>query len=123
MGLNICWVGLGSLCGGVSRYLLSLWIKQMWPGSFPAATFIVNFVGCLLIGILSGWLPDSSGNQKLLWIVGFCGSFTTFSTFSLDNFVLLNHRAYGVFILNVCASVVGGLLATGGGYWLGKILK
>ena len=89
---NILLVGLGSMAGGVARYLLSMWIKQILPSLFPWGTFIVNMSGCLIIGLLSGWLssqPLLPIHHRLLFIIGFCGSFTTFSTFTMDNLNLL----------------------------------
>lgn len=116
---NIILVGLGSMLGGISRYLFSDFIKQILPSSFPFGTFLVNMIGCLGIGILSGWLASASfftPNHRMLFIVGFCGSFTTFSTFSMDNLNLLINKAYGIFALNVGLSISLGLLLTFIGY-------
>ncbi len=118
---NILLVGLGSMAGGVARYLLSMWIKQILPSLFPWGTFIVNMSGCLLIGLLSGWLssqPLLPIHHRLLFIIGFCGSFTTFSTFTMDNLNLLTTKTYGLFFLNISASIVLGLLCTAIGFWL-----
>lgn len=116
---NIILVGIGSMIGGVSRYLFSDFVKQILPSTFPFGTFIVNMIGCLGIGILSGWLASASFftiSHRLLFIIGFCGSFTTFSTFSIDNLNLLVSKAYGTFALNVGLSISIGLLLTFIGY-------
>lgn len=123
MWTNILLVGTGSLLGGISRYLLSGWIRQMWPSAFPWGTLTVNLIGCFIIGWTSSLLPASSylsENHRLLLVVGFCGSFTTFSTFSFDNLTLLNMKAYPALFLNISASLFVGLLATGFGFWAGK---
>lgn len=122
MWTNILLVGFGSMIGGVSRYLVSEGMRHWINITFPLATFIVNTAGCFLIGLLAGMLHSSSiyfsEQHKLLFIIGFCGSFTTFSTFSLDNLMLLSSKAYTLAGLNVFLSVAGGLLATYVGYHL-----
>lgn len=119
MWLNILLVGVGSMAGGISRYLFSSGIRQWLPGIFPGGTLLINISGCFLIGILAGLLNSASyftENHKLLLTIGFCGSFTTFSTFSLDNLLLLSSKAYLLAGLNIILSVAGGLLATFIGY-------
>lgn len=119
MWQNILLVGIGSMAGGISRYLLSAGIRQWFPDIFPLGTLLVNILGCFLIGILAGLLNSASyfsENHKLLLTIGFCGSFTTFSTFSLDNLWLLSSKAYLFTALNIVISVAGGLLATYAGY-------
>ncbi len=88
---------------------------------FPQAslwgTFIVNIAGCFLLGLLSGFFhfPSCSGLSSL-FTVGFCGSFTTFSTFSFENLQLLSNKAYGLFSLNIGLSLILGILFAGLGY-------
>lgn len=116
--LNIVLVGTGSMLGGISRYLLSDFIRHAVPSSFPVGILIVNVLGCFLIGILSG-LIGATNTHKLFFAIGFCGSFTTFSTFSLDNLNLISAKAYFLLSLNIGLSVVCGLAAT----WLGYTLS
>ena len=80
-------VGCGSFLGGILRYLVSL-VSQNLCKSFPWGTLIVNLLGCFLIGCLTGLFTRSSQSQylNLFLIVGFCGGFTTFSTFSKECF-------------------------------------
>ena len=89
-------VSIGSFFGGGMRYLAALLQNRLMTtsavacGSFPWATFAVNVIGCLLIGLLtgiasSGHLPAQS---KLVLVTGFCGGFTTFSTFMNENYLL-----------------------------------
>lgn len=117
MGINIFWVGIGSMLGGISRYLVSIAIKQMFPTFFPWGTLLVNVIGSLFIGIVTGLFLSSSisTSQRLFLAVGFCGSFTTFSTFSLENLQLLSGKAYFLLSLNIGAGLLLGLA----GVWLG----
>lgn len=89
-------VSIGSFFGGGIRYLAALLQNRLMTtsavvcGSFPWATFAVNVIGCLLIGLLTG--IASSGHLpaqwKLVLVTGFCGGFTTFSTFMNENYLL-----------------------------------
>lgn len=89
-------VSIGSFFGGGIRYLAALLQNRLMTtsavvcGSFPWATFAVNVIGCLLIGLLTG--IASSGHLpaqwKLVLVTGFCGGFTTFSTFINENYLL-----------------------------------
>lgn len=118
---NILLVGLGSMAGGILRFLLGDYIKHLLPSNFPFGTFIINMAGCFMIGLFSGWLISNSyftANHRLFFIVGFCGSFTTFSTFSMDNLNLLTSKSYGLFTLNASLSIILGLLFTFIGYSL-----
>lgn len=123
MLINIILVGVGSMFGGISRYLLSEYIRQTFPGTFPVGTILVNTLGCFLIGLLSGLLatPFSlSPAHRLLFAVGFCGSFTTFSTFAMENLLLLNSKEFAFCALNIVLSLLFGLLATWWGFQLTK---
>lgn len=89
---SILLVGLGGCIGSILRYLVSTVIP--WDKSgFPTATFIVNIAGCLLIGLVYGLLSKYSAGQSnslyLLLTTGFCGGFTTFSTFSNEAVTML----------------------------------
>lgn len=123
MGINILLVGVGSMLGGISRYLAGEGIKHFFPTAFPLGTFIVNMIGCFTIGLLSGWLTSSlplTNGHRLLLAVGFCGSFTTFSTFTLENLQMYTSKAYLLLTVNVTGSLIFGLVLTGLGFMLGK---
>ena len=118
---DILLVGTGSFFGGIARYLVSLGMKGM-GSTFPWATMTANIVGCLLIGLL--WATfnrvNASSQLNLLLIVGFCGGFTTFSTFSKESLCLLQAGNYSTFILYALGSVVLGIVAVALGYALAK---
>ena len=119
---EILLVGAGGFVGSVSRYLISTMMKDI-SRVFPFGTLTVNIVGCFLIGLIYGVSmrnTDFSVNANLLLSVGFCGGFTTFSTFSKEGLQLLQCGNYTAFFGYAAGSVVLGLLAVGIGVWAGK---
>lgn len=110
-------VGIGGAIGSILRFLTSKISVHFYNGIFPLPTFIVNLLGCFLIGILIAYFSQHPANQqlRLLMITGFCGGFTTFSTFSSENLVLFQNGNIGVGALYLGLSVLGGVLAV----WLG----
>lgn len=119
---DIILVGIGSGIGGICRYLISFFMSQARNG-FPWGTFMVNVAGCLLIGILWGAtsrLQNISPSLSLLLMTGFCGGFTTFSTFSKEGLSLLQANSYILFLSYVIGSVALGLMAVALGYYTTK---
>lgn len=118
MWTNLLYVMLGSAIGGGCRFLVSKLITENTTSAFPWGTFAVNLIGCLIIGILFG-LSERGINltpqMKALLITGFCGGFTTFSTFAHENYLLLNDsRFWMVFLYTVLSFALGLLLAHAG---------
>ena len=119
---DIIIVGIGSGIGGICRYLISSFMSQASNG-FPWGTFAVNVVGCLLIGILWGVMSrfqNLSPSFSLFLMVGFCGGFTTFSTFSKEGLALLQANNYTLLALYTIGSVVLGITAVALGYYTTK---
>ena len=115
---NLLLVALGGAAGSVLRYLLS-----GLNTSFPWGTFTVNVLGSLLIGLLVGFVSKGvlSPEMKLLLVTGFCGGFTTFSTFANESFCMMKAGDVLLTALYVGASVIIGILAVWGGMTLSNI--
>lgn len=113
----ILFIGLGSFIGGISRYLISLYIHSKGFSAFPYGTLTVNILGCFLIGILYG-IAEKSGlpnEWRLFLVTGVLGGFTTFSAFSYETISLMRDGQSGAALIYVMGSVIFGLLATWGG--------
>jgi len=115
---QVFFVGLGGAAGSILRYLTSIVTLKFYSASFPVATFIVNVFGCFLAGLIFGSITQESSeaqNLKVLLLTGFCGGFTTFSAFALENVRLMNSGNLSTAVLYTIASIAAGLLAA----WLG----
>ncbi|HKL17311.1 MAG TPA: fluoride efflux transporter CrcB [Halalkalibaculum sp.] len=121
---TILLIGTGGFAGTVSRYLLSKLIAAKWPMSFPWGTFSVNILGCFLIGIVMGLSFQSSVSTqtRLLLATGFCGGFTTFSTYSLEIFELYQRGEAGIGMLYLFASILLGLTGVWLGLWAARVV-
>ena len=117
---SIAVAGAGSFIGGAARYLVSLIMKGVSKG-FPWATLAVNLAGCFLIGLLWGVFSKNGtegGNWALFLTVGFCGGFTTFSTFSKEALMMLQSGNLWGFVGYVAFTVVVGIALVALGYFL-----
>jgi CrcB protein len=112
-------VGLGGFVGSIARYLVSKLNISIQLFSLPIGTLTVNVLGSLLIGILIGLSAKNgiiSSNLRLLLIVGFCGGFTTFSTFSAENMTFIQNGEIASMLIYTAASIIFGLAAVYIGY-------
>lgn len=117
-------IALGGAIGSVLRYLTSLFVARYWENHFPLATFITNSIGCFLIGLFIGFLDKQQlANSDLKWflITGFCGGYTTFSTFGYENFSLLQSQQSLMAFTYIASSVIVGLMAVWFGLFVSKM--
>ena len=103
--------------GSVARYAVAVWLGNTPTDRFPWATFAVNCLGCLLIGLMAGWLARASvpESARLFLVTGILGGFTTFSAFGLESVGLLRRGEFSLALLYILGSVLVGIAAV----WLG----
>lgn len=118
----IWFVALGSALGGVARYLLGGLVQQASRSTFPTGTLVINVTGSFLLGLLYRYAADSvaiSPELRAMLAIGFCGGFTTFSTFSYETVRLIEDgefaRASVYMLLSVGLSVGGAMLGLAAG--------
>lgn len=121
--------GAGGFVGTIGRYLTGIAGKKLFGSKYPAGTFAVNVVGCFIIGLLVGLLghhemdvflgfeltPDRVKVLNALLVSGFCGGFTTFSSFSHDSYAMIKKGEWGKFAAYIIPTVLLGLFFV----WLG----
>lgn len=112
--------GAGGFVGTCVRFLVGKWSSAIFHGAFPLGTFLVNIIGCFIIGLLFGLLEKVHvmTPADVILITGFCGGFTTFSAFANDMWVLGTKGDWTTFILYLLLSVVVGILLV----WAGRAI-
>ena len=121
---NILMIGIGGMVGSMARYLTATYFSRLFPSTFPYGTFAVNIIGCLVIGLIFGLSERYSwftSDWRIFLATGFCGGYTTFSAFAVENVELLQQSNYLTFASYSIASFTLGLLAVIIGMSLGKI--
>jgi fluoride exporter len=119
-------IGVGGFLGTIARYLGVQLIDNKLNSSFPWGTLLVNLTGCFLIGLIYGLNSKNellAKNWRLFLTTGFCGGYTTFSAFALENILMIHQKAIPSAVIYIFASVIVGLLATLAGALAGRALS
>jgi CrcB protein len=117
----IFWIALGSALGGAGRYLFGGAVQRWTPGDFPLGTLAINVIGSLLLGFIVRYAletPAISAEVRAFLTIGFCGGFTTFSTFSYESAVLLQKGEWSRLALYAGFSMALTIAATLAGFAL-----
>lgn len=122
---NVFLAGMGGFCGSALRYLVNIWVYRFFDyPTFPYGTLIVNTIGCLVIGLLSGLVDTRqmfTPEIRVFIFIGVLGGFTTFSTFGYDTFGLLRNGQMMLGSVNVLLQIFLGLSCVWLGYNLSRI--
>ena len=117
-------VFVGGGFGSVARYFIGKWLNNL-ENAIPYGTMLANVLGSLLIGIIIGYLAKTSNlteSQSLLLATGFCGGFTTFSTFAFENQMFLKNGYYLNFLSYTFGTLFLGILAVVVGLFIAKLI-
>ena len=126
---NYAYVALGSAAGGLARLIIGVWVQEHLADAlphagaraFPVGTLVVNITGSFLIGVLLVLMArhqSQASTIQYLLVIGLCGGYTTFSSFSADTVALLESGGAGLAALNVAATLALGFAATYAGFAL-----
>jgi CrcB protein len=125
--LTYLWIAIGSALGGMSRYAVSRAVALRYGETFPWGTLVVNITGSFIIGMLAALTgPDSrlvvSPNTRSFLMIGICGGYTTFSSFSLQTLELIRNRDFSEAGGNILLSVAACIAAVTIGYMAGAAM-
>lgn len=107
--MNYLWIALGAVAGASARYFLSGFVARNFSASFPYGTLIINLTGSLVLGFFLIYSTERvllEPRWRLLVAVGFCGSYTTFSSYAFESFALMEHGQWLLMSANVLFSNV-----------------
>jgi CrcB protein len=110
----VLFISLGAVVGANARYLVGLWAAQRFGVAFPYGTFVINLTGRFLIALFPAFLAERVVDEpawRLLLATGFCGSYTTFSTYSYEAVALIREGSYDLAAVYMLGSAALGLAA------------
>lgn len=118
-------IGLAGFIGTLTRYWMSGVVARRYGETFPLGTLVVNLAGCFLVGLLFYLLQERflvNQTVRTVVLIGFLGGFTTFSSFGLQTFTLLQDGEFGLALLNLAVANIVGLALVWAGYTLARII-
>jgi CrcB protein len=123
--MTLVFIAIGGAAGAVSRYLVQGWVGDLLGGRFPWGTFAVNVSGSFLLGLVFAMAMDRAilaPEMRVPLMIGFIGSYTTFSTLMLESWVLVEEGDLVRMLANLAGSVVIGMIAVVAGLAVGRML-
>jgi len=121
----VFWISIGAVLGANARYFLSRWVARSLSPAFPYGTLIINITGSLVLGFFLIWTSErvlADPRWRFLIAIGFCGSYTTFSSYAFESMYLFERGQWALFALNVLANNLLCLTACLGGMALARAL-
>jgi CrcB protein len=118
-------ISLGGILGANSRYLIADWAAQRFGAGFPYGTFIINISGSFALGFFMAFLQDRAfihPNYRLFFATGFCGAYTTFSTFTYESLRLWQDGSFLLAITNLLGSLAVGMFGVFLGFVFGRMI-
>jgi CrcB protein len=123
--LAYLWISLGAVVGAASRYFVSRTVARLANAAFPYGTLLINITGSFILGLFLVWTTEravADPRWRLLIAIGFCGSYTTFSSYAFESFALFERGQYAMFAANVLGSNLLCLLGVAAGAMLARSL-
>ena len=118
-------IGLGGFAGAISRYLVDGMVSERTAGAFPWGTLAVNATGSFILGLLFAMTTERAilpAEIRGPVMIGFIGAYTTFSTYMLESWLLVENGSYGPAIANLGGSMLVGLAAVAAGLLIGRAI-
>lgn len=122
---SILWISLGAIAGANARYFLSRWAAKSLSAAFPYGTLIINVTGSLVLGFFLTWTSErvlADPRWRLLIAIGFCGAYTTFSSYAFETMYYFEQGHWMLFSANILANNLLCLAAVLGGVALARSL-
>ena len=123
--MDLVLVGVGGFFGAIARRVVDLWVSERADSTFPFGTLVVNLTGAFVLGLLFAWATERDvlpAEIRAPVMIGFIGAYTTFSTWMLESWRLVEDGAWQLAALNIAGSVALGLVAVVAGLAVGRAL-
>lgn len=123
--MDLVLVGVGGFFGAIARRVVDLWVSERADSAFPFGTLVVNLTGAFILGLLFAWATERDVLPAAIRapvMIGFIGAYTTFSTWMLESWRLVEDGAWQLAALNIAGSVALGLVAVVAGLAVGRAL-